>query len=133
MDIRKYRTDVKAELEGVWLPVGDAKFLIARHNNARYQAAWRRHMRPHWDAGTETFKQLPADEAIRITCDTLAETILLGWEGVTEGGEPVPYSKEKALEYLMDPAMHDFRELIVEASQDQARYRDRQLEAAAKN
>jgi hypothetical protein len=133
MDIRKYKVNPQSETEGVWVPVGDGRLLIARYNNAKYQTAWRKRVREFWDKDEGKFKDIPADVLKRITGECLAEAILVGWDNISEGDVQVPYTKEKAYEYLMDPAMHDFQELVLEAAQDQARYRDRQLEAAAKN
>lgn len=39
----------------------------------------------------------------RITREVLAEAVLLEWDGVKEGGKPVPYSEERARQLLLDP------------------------------
>ena len=41
--------------------------------------------------------------------DVMAETLLLGWEGITQDGKPVPYSREQARTYLR---IKDFRKKI---------------------
>lgn len=35
-----------------------------------------------------------------------AESIIVGWEGIEEGGEQIPYSKEKCAEIVRDERYH---------------------------
>jgi hypothetical protein len=39
----------------------------------------------------------------RIQREVMHEAILLDWEGLTNAGEPVPYSREQAAHLLLDP------------------------------
>lgn len=111
MDIGKLRIDVEKSDKGVWLDFdAETKVLIGRVNSPRYKQVLRENTLPYIEdirAGTyDTEKQE------KVACKTLAEAVLLGWEGLKENGEDVPYSQEKALQYLSDPALDWFRERI---------------------
>lgn len=44
----------------------------------------------------------------RITREVLHEAVLLDWEGLTNAGEPMPYSEEAAGQLLLDPDFDAF-------------------------
>ncbi|CAH1670771.1 MULTISPECIES: hypothetical protein [unclassified Chelatococcus] len=47
-----------------------------------------------------------------IATEAMIETILLDWRNLDDGGVPVPYSKEKAREYLTNPDYRLFRDAV---------------------
>lgn len=131
MDIKKrYSTDPDLETNGVWVDIGDgSKILVARLNNPEYAAMLTARTKPYMrqmGAGTMDPKQ-SAD----ILMDVYAATILLDWEGVTEDGEDVPYSRATAKQYLTD--FKDFRKLVNEIAGGMETYRVQDLEDAEKN
>lgn len=106
--IATFATDEKLEAEGKWFPLSKtAKVLVARSGNDNYLAALRKKMKEvqlDLSAGEEAEKL--ADEVL---IDVMAETLLLGWKGITEGGREVPYSRDQARTYLR---IKDFRKKI---------------------
>jgi hypothetical protein len=104
-----YASDEVAEVEGRWFPVGkDAKVLVARTGNPRYNQAFRKKLQEHeYDLNTGTPE---ADKlAEEILVQVMAETILLGWEGLKFQGTDVPYTKAQATTLL---GVKDFRKRI---------------------
>lgn len=106
--IATFTTDEKLEAEGKWFPLSKtAKVLVARSGNDKYMSVLRQKMKEaqiDLSAGEEAEK-LAEDVLI----DVMAETLLLGWEGITHDGKPVPYSREQARTYLR---IKDFRKKI---------------------
>lgn len=113
-DLTAIRYDKKKAMEGVEFPMLDefnnetaATLLIARMNNPNYKAfirqsfvLWLKRNRKEI-SGTKDIRDLiPDDELSKIELKALAKTILLGWEGLTDRGNPVIYSTEKAEELL---------------------------------
>lgn len=98
-----FRTDKTLEKEGIVLDYGDFKIKVARAGgaNAAFQKALAAKVRPYkrqLDAGT-----IPDDVAEKLFLDVYAESVVLGWEGVTdENGKPLPYSKENAVKLFSD-------------------------------
>lgn len=116
MDIfESFATDEKLEIEGAWFPLSKtAKVLVARSGNENYIEALRRKL----DAsGIDLTSKAKEDEAAAeaVFIDVMAETLLLGWQGITRQGEPVPYSKDAARAYL---AVKDFRKKVVAFSEN---------------
>lgn len=52
----------------------------------------------------------------RILSEVLHEVVLLDWEGITDNGEPVPYSKELAEKWLTDPDYTSFQDAVTWAA-----------------
>ena len=109
MDIfAAFATDEKLEAEGKWFPLSkDAKVLVARSGNQRYVTALR-------DKAKEAQLDLASGEeadqlAEEILIDVMAETVLLGWKGITDKGAEVPYSVAQAKAYLK---IKDFRRKV---------------------
>lgn len=115
-------TDKTMESEGVWhILAGGPSVKVARTGTPEYKATLRRLAAPHKtiaemlidstviasEADTKLFKDIEAQ--------AMSEHVLLDWKGFTETDEPnspqVPYSQEKALEYIN--ASEDFRKLIL--------------------
>jgi len=129
-----FGTNPAAEISGVWVTYGSGiRVRVARYNNGNHVIKLAALRKPHW-------KQLQRQDVEALTLEAelrtraIAETVLLDWEGITEDdGTPIAYSKEKAFEFLNDPALHDFREFVFTEAMDQAKYRDEAIEDAAKN
>lgn len=134
MDLSRFKTDTALEDEGVWTTIDaatDAEIRIARIGNRRYRETMARRLKPYRRA----LRAGTLDESVteRITAEVLAETVLLDWRGLTVGDEPLPYSRDKARDLLLDPAFRDFRDLVVELAGELDLYRERDLEDAEKN
>jgi len=53
---------------------------------------------------------------IRIVREVVAEVVLLDWEGLTDAGQPIPYSKEMARKWLTSRAGDKFLGIVSEAA-----------------
>lgn len=128
-----FKTNETREREGVTLDLGDAgKFRLARAGggNAAFQKRLAAITKPHRRAiQTETISTAQAEA---LMAQVYAETVVLGWEGVTgEDGQLLPFSKDNCVKLLTDlPEL--FRE-IQTTSSDIRYFRDEILEADAKN
>lgn len=118
MDLSKVRTDKALESDGVWVPIRyGAEVKVARLGNPRGEA-WRARLsaedRRLLDNRTTLrgMEQRIAD----LTRDMLAETVLLDWRNIYDGGEPIPFSVETAKLILSDPELEFFVEDVLTAS-----------------
>ena len=135
MDLSKFKADRTAEDEGVWVALdGDdsgARVKLARIGNRRYREAMQRRMKPFRRAlRAGTLEEATAE---RVTAEVLAETVLLDWRDLALDGAALAYSPDRARELLLDPALRDFRDLIVEMATDIELYRQQDQEEAEKN
>lgn len=135
MDLSKFKADRTAEDEGVWVALdGDdsgARVKLARIGNRRYREAMQRRMKPFRRAlRAGTLEEATAE---RVTAEVLAETVLLDWQDLALDGAALAYSPDRARELLLDPALRDFRDLIVEMATDIELYRQQDQEEAEKN
>ena len=110
LDILKdFETDEKRELEGTEKHYKGATFLVARAHNDNFLKEYSKLSELHKDVllgGGDAGK----NQALENTYRAYATTILLGWSGLVDGkGKPVPYSVDKAIEYLR---LKDFFALI---------------------
>lgn len=97
MDIfAAFATDEKLEVEGKWFPMGaKAKVLVARTGNPRYLKALRQLMK---DAQVDHDDTSDENEALvtDLVVTAMAQTILVGWQGLQYQGKDLPYSVENA-------------------------------------
>lgn len=124
----QFATDESLEVSGTWVPYGDAKFLVARLGNKAYSKKLsklyerNKKLLDRKDDAADTLSELMMTEV-------LAETILLGWEGVNFKGKPMEYSYENAKTVL---ALKDFRKEIMVMAEDMEAYRLKKEEEAGK-
>jgi hypothetical protein len=132
MDFATFRTDTALEDEGAWVALDDqTRVKVARIGNRKYREAFQRRIRPY--AKALKAGALSDKIAEQIMTDTLAETVLLGWQGFTRDGAELAYSAEAARAMLADPAYKDFRDLVVEIAGEMATFKRRADEDAEKN
>ena len=94
MDIfSDFKTDEKAEKEGKWFHLGDARLKIASVNTGKYT------QEILTNQGKE-YHKMSVEQKTKLVAEALAKHVLVDWEGVTENGKEVPYSVEKATQYL---------------------------------
>ncbi|MEY2654881.1 MAG: hypothetical protein RLZZ524_1909 [Pseudomonadota bacterium] len=115
-----FATDETLENKGAWRDIGPgARLLVARNGNRHYARALTLAIdeaRPILDMKGE-IADAKSDE---ILISVLADTILLGWEGVSYKGQDLPYTKENARTLLK---MRDFRLLVQRLADEQQAYR----------
>lgn len=120
MDIfESFATDEKLEVEGSWFPLTTkSSVLVGREGNTRYSARLRDAFSKNQidlDAGGKDADNL----ADMLVVEVMADTILLGWKGLSYKGKAVEYSPEMARTMLR---IKDFRKKVVEFSRTFAAY-----------
>lgn len=109
--------DPSREKDGVWAHYASGvRARIARANNPAYLTAHRKAFHPHRSKLRRG--EMPVQEVASILVRLHAEHILRDWSGIDDEatGDPVPYSVEKAVEYLSDPRFSHFYEWVLETS-----------------
>ena len=137
MPVRLPRLDLAAERRGVRVPWTDYPgivVILARMNNP---AMW------EWKGGPDGQERLrelrlamrPDEAAERWAREAMAHTVLLGWEGIAddETGAELPYSVEKAIEFLTDPRRYPFFDFVFRESMEMGRFLERNQMDAEKN
>lgn len=117
MSLKITPVDEAKESEGVVRDYFGVKLTIARAENDRYVKAFRRY---HAQAGTPVGKKLDSELLSDLTMKSMAEAVLLGWEGFSFNGEEVPYSHEAAYELLKND--RDVREFVSGVANDLDNY-----------
>lgn len=130
MDIfNTYAVDEAKELNGTWMPLGDAKFLVARAGNKAYVKMLAKEVERNQKA--LDMKDEAADElSDRIMIDVLAKTILLGWENVSFQGKSLEYSEENVKMVLKHK---EFRRQIAQMADDFSAFKAAKEEEDVKN
>ncbi len=120
-----FETDESAELDGFELVLFDEeveiKFILARAggSNRKFSNRLQALLRPYdraIKAGT-----MSEEKAASIMAQTMAETVLLGWENVFDrDGEKLPFSVASAKQLLLD--LPELRTVILEEAQNAANF-----------
>lgn len=122
-------TDLTLETEGTWRNLGKgARLLVARANNKAYAKLLAKSVERNQQA-LDADDDAANDLSDEIMIDVIAQTVLLGWEGISFKGADMPYSVENAKKLL---AVKDFRARVMGFSNDFEAYRLK-AEAAAGN
>lgn len=129
----KFGTDKKLEQEGIVLDYGDGMELrIARAggSNTKFEKALQAKSRKY---GLQVKHDLlDADQMRELMREVLAETVVLGWSGMTdEQGNDLPFSKENCIKVFKD--LPDLFDDVLEQSRKAALFKATVLEAEAGN
>jgi hypothetical protein len=127
MDVyKRFATDTKKENEGTWIDIGEgARLLVARAGNRKYGRLLESKLTKHQralDLKDEAAEKLSE----QIMIEVLAESVLLGFEGLDFQGETLTYSLESAKKAL---SVKDFRGYVSQLAGDIERFRVAQEEA----
>lgn len=121
-DLHKIATDTVKETDGVWREAGNGlRLKIARWNNPKYVRRINELQKPYRaqvQAGT-----LSEEKKAEIAAQAMSETILLDWDGMFAGGEPLPYNRQEAARILANPMYQSFFTIVMSFAQDEAAYR----------
>lgn len=130
-DLKKlFGTDQSKERDGVWHDMGEGmKMLIARIGNPNYQKRFQALSKPHRRALRRGTLSDDIAEQLLIRC--LAETIVLGWEGVEEKGKEIPHSVDNAVRVLTD--YPDLRNYVNDIANEMEGYKADEDEEAIDN
>lgn len=129
----KFGTNKKAEQEGITLDYGDGltvKIARAGGSNVRFEKAVQQRMRKF---GLQAKHDLLEPEQMRtIFREVLAETVVLGWTGVTDrDGNELPFNKDNCVKVFTD--LPDLFDDVLEQSRKASLFKETILEAEAKN
>ncbi|MFT4076847.1 MAG: hypothetical protein QM647_15080 [Asticcacaulis sp.] len=120
MDIFSFEKDASAIKAGQWVSdipgMGDARLKVRGMNSPAALALRSRKERKVGRDGRERDGSLKPAERLRITCEVLHEAVLIDWDGLTEGGKPLPYSIEAAGKYLLNPNFEAFADAVTYAA-----------------
>lgn len=109
MDVRELVGDRKKSVEGVWSVFEggyDFEVKIARLGNDKYEKYLAKLLKPF--TVKRRNRELESSVLKEITRKAMAKYIWIDWKNLTNGdGKAIPYSEEKALEYLSDPFIYD--------------------------
>ena len=130
-DVKKlFGIDSTKEQEGVVHEMGDGlKMRIARIGNPKYQKRFQAISKPHRRAIRRGTLADEVAEKLLIQC--LSETIVLGWEGLEENGEEVPYSLENCIRILT--AYPELRNYVNDIANELEGYQAEDDEEGAEN
>ena len=137
---KKFKTNTDIESQGVEIALQGAEnpdgtvptFLISRMggSNKAYTKALER--------GTKPFRRqnqmgmLPEETLRPIVRKAFCETVLKGWRNVLdENDQPISYSEQNALKLMTD--LPDVYEILQQEAMDLSNFRDKAIEAEAKN
>ena len=128
-----YKTSDKLEDEGVILDYGSAgkvKVRRAGPGNERFARVFERKFRPYrkqFDRGT-----LEPEVANRLMYEVVAETVIIGWEGICdEQGEEIKFTVDNAVRLFTE--LPEWFADLFEAAKDAATFREEEIETDVKN
>lgn len=78
-------------------------------------------------------KPLTVNQLDRTMRETLHEVVLKDWKGLKKDGEPIPYSKEFAKEWIMSRNGRRFTDLVLRAAQTLDEQTNEFVEEVSKN
>ncbi len=128
-----FETDAKAETEGFIFDVTpEISFTLARAggSNIRFQKALELKTRPYRREIDEN--RFPLDQANKLMIEAFAETVVLGWKGITDKkGKKVSFTPENAVKLFTQ--LPDLFTDVREAAAARANYSAKQVEDDAGN
>lgn len=127
MELDFIKQDLELEQGGVWVSYAGTDFecRIARIGNPDFESKareLRQQAKIQMLIDGKTDEKTAADQ-LKTLLPIVADHILLDWRGLTSKGEPVPYSKEKAVELLGRRDLRDWYIWILAVANDAERFR----------
>jgi hypothetical protein len=121
MEIGSLKRNSAAVSSGQWIGdipgMGDVQFKVRGFSSPMAIAYRSRKERSAPRSDRNRDGTLKPEASVRVISELLAEVVLLDWSGITDGGEPVLYSAELAMEWLTDPDMVFFADGVAWAAQ----------------
>ncbi len=125
-----FTTDTELEVNGVWKTIrGGAKLLVARFGNDKFVRECDK-LREQNREALANDDDAAKDLWAKLRRGAMAKYILVGWEDITFKGEPVPYSVDKAAEFL---ERKDFSAVVEAIAIDMDNYKVKQEAEQTKN
>ncbi len=98
-----FQTDPKLEKDGIELAYGPAVFVIARAGgaNEKFKRCMERKLRPY--RSQINMNTMDDDVANRLLAEAYAESVILGWEGVTDReGITIEFTQEACVQLMVE-------------------------------
>lgn len=136
LGLNAFAVDTKAEESGIWIAVGEMKFLIARVGNDNWKAEYKKLERQTYGSLVRKKEKRDAEKDVHMMLECLAKTCVLDWEKVTLDNKTVKYSVSKAVEILTDKRFKPLSEHLLDLAMDEERFMEGEIkedEAKAKN
>lgn len=127
-----FKTNAECETKGIWLDYGDFRIRIARAGGANKAFAKCLEKKSRPLRRLIQADMLENEQAEKLMGEVYAESVVLGWEGVTDDkNKAIPFSKDACLELFKE--MPDLLRDIMDQAGKMALFREDIREAAAKN
>lgn len=129
---KNFAVDSTLVVEGVWrdMPGGTGRVLVARMGNQRFKDAYRK-VAKQPKFGRTRIANMTDRQEDELLMDICSKTILLGWEGLSDGEETMAYSPERAYQAFTEYS--DFFDGILEMSSEIEAYRSAEVAATEGN
>jgi hypothetical protein len=117
-----FKTSEDYEKDGVVIDLGVAKFRLRRSggSNRKFATVFAKKVKPHQRALTAG--TLPEEESRRMLLEVFYETVVVGWEGVTdEAGQPLEFNEANFKKLMTD--LPDLWDLIREEANNAKNFR----------
>lgn len=131
VELRSLRADTKAMVAGIWREFHGVRLLIARMHHPEFDSYLQAIQREHLDPKMGLI--VDGELGRKLLGQAMGHHILKNWEGLTEDGQPIPYSPEKATELLNDPELVEMRDFVFAVANQSTFYRQQQEEAVSGN
>lgn len=116
MEISEIRRDASKVASGQWVDdipnMGDLRLCVRGLQCAQARALRERKERRVDRSGRDRDGTILPKVRDAILAEVMLEVILLDWDGITDNGKPVPYSKELAKEWLTNPDFVAFQDAV---------------------
>lgn len=121
--------------KGAWFEYMGGRFLVARQGAQHQEVLGLLYQEAAEIVNAKDSEGRPTVEAsaklIEIYQRAFAQTCLVDWDGITEGGEPLPYSAESAFKILSNPRYQELTSKLEQFSLMHSNYRERVQEEVA--
>lgn len=120
MELSQLKKDSAAIAAGQWVDaipgLGEARLRVRGINSPVVMALRSRKERQVPRNLREPDGSIKPETQLQILREVLHEAVLLEWDGFTEDDKPLPYSKDAAGRYLLDPDFEAFADAVAWAA-----------------
>ncbi|MGB3834823.1 MAG: hypothetical protein WA975_23495 [Mesorhizobium sp.] len=120
MEISAFRRDSKVVEAGQWIGdipgMGDLRLRVRGLSTPTAVAYRSRLERAVPRNKRDRDGSLKPEQSLEVFSQVLLEHVLFDWDGITQDGKPVPYSKDLAAEWLTNPDFRPFADAVAWAA-----------------
>lgn len=122
LELDSIAVDPTLAQDGVWAEFLGGRFLLARRSheyNAKLGQLYNENLAIIKDKANP---EVSTKKVLEIYQRAFAETVIKGWEGITKGGVPLPFSAEAAFMILSDPRQAELAQFLEQFSLNHGNY-----------